>query len=106
MLDEQLMSVGRRTARERIAHSVLTLHDKASRRGLADARGVVALPIRQRQLADALGLSVVHTNKTLRHLTEAGHMRWHRGRLEVRDRAALAHIASYARHEDQLLPLI
>jgi len=106
MLDEQLVSIGRRTARERIAHAILTLHDKASRRGLADRAGVVALPIRQRQLADALGLSVVHTNKTLRHLTSAGHMRWRGGRLEVRDRAALAQIASYARNEDALLPLI
>jgi CRP-like cAMP-binding protein len=106
MLDEQLMSVGRRTARERIAHSILSLHDKATRRGLANADGRVPLPIRQRQLADALGLSVVHTNKTLRQLTSAGHMRWHSGRLEVRNRAELAQIAGYEGNEDTLLPLI
>ena len=69
IVDENLVSVGRRTALERVAMLLVHLYKRAQAVGLEDAEGI-SLPITQQHLADALGLSLVHTNKTLRRLHE------------------------------------
>ena len=66
-LDEGLLSVGRRTAQERVATLLLLLWSRASQLGLV-SEGVLALPLTQAHIADALGLSPVHTNRTLQVL--------------------------------------
>jgi len=106
MLDEHLVSVGRRTARERIAHTVVLLFERAGRLGLVDKGGVMDMPIRQRHLADALGLSVVHTNKTLKRLTGAGLMEWRGTRLRILDDAGLRALARYEAGPEAVQPLI
>jgi CRP-like cAMP-binding protein len=53
----------------------------------------VPLPWRQRDLADALGLSLVHTNKTLARLRILGAAHWSGGYLAVPDPARLAELA-------------
>jgi len=106
MLDEHLVSVGRRTARERLAYVIVLLWDRAGQVGLAGKDGAVHLPIRQRHLADALGLSVVHTNKTLRRLTDANLLTWKGDTLLVTDRDALCSIARYDGAPAALHPLI
>ena len=67
MLDRHLLSIGRRTALERMAYLLLHLHSRALSIGLADKQGF-SPPITQYHLADALGMSIVHTNKTLKRL--------------------------------------
>jgi CRP-like cAMP-binding protein len=54
-----------------------------------DERRSVPLPYRQQDLADALGLSLVHTNKTLAKLRERQIANWSEGRLTVNDIQAL-----------------
>ena len=56
-------------------------------------RQVVPLPYRQQDIADALGLSLVHTNKTLAWLRENGLATWQGGMLTVEDTARLAEVA-------------
>ena len=58
----------------------------------ADAPGV-PFPLTQQHLADALGLSLVHTNKTLRKLHRRGLYRMADGRLELLDHKALVRLA-------------
>jgi CRP/FNR family transcriptional regulator, anaerobic regulatory protein len=70
-LDDQILSLGRRTALERTAYLLWYLFDTA--RGLDMVkRGRLDLPLRQTHLADTLGLSLVHTNKTLQRLRKMG----------------------------------
>lgn len=74
MLDSHLLSVGRRTAIERAAYLLAFLHNKAVRVGLLDDDGPI--PVTQQHVADTLGLSIVHTNKTLRKLADKNLIRW------------------------------
>lgn len=106
MLDEHLVSVGRRTARERIAYALVTLHDRATQLGLVNSDGAVHLPLRQHHLADALGLSLVHTNRTLRGLTKSGMISWKTSHLSLHDRDALCDIARYEGIQEAENPLI
>ena len=72
IVDENLVSVGQRTAQQRIAMLLVHLFKRAEQLSLKHADGSVPFPVTQQHMADALGLSLVHTNKSLRKLTEAG----------------------------------
>lgn len=67
LLLNQVMRLGRQTAYERAAHLLLELHDRLGAVGLAQGNRF-PLPLRQEILAEALGLSVVHINRTLQQL--------------------------------------
>ena len=94
LLDEHLVSLGRRSALERIAHLLVLMHDRAVETGAAP-EGMMPFPFSQQQLADTLGLSLVHTNKTLRKLTDRGVMAWRDRSFVLLDREALCEIAKY-----------
>ena len=61
---EWIIGIGRRSAYERLAHLFCELYLKLQAIGLADDYRC-ALPMTQGELADALGLSNVHVNRTL-----------------------------------------
>jgi CRP-like cAMP-binding protein len=90
--DEHLLSVGQRTALERTAFILLTLYVRAEEVGLVKGNAV-QFPFTQQHLADTLGMSLVHTNKTLKRLFAANAVRWKGGRFELLDRAKLAELA-------------
>lgn len=91
VVDDHLLSVGRRSARERIAALVLVLWLRAARLQLRRPDGNLVFPLTQRHLADLLGLSLVHTNRHLRSLVKAGLVTVPgEGLLRVDDEGALA----------------
>jgi CRP-like cAMP-binding protein len=92
LVDENLVSVGRRSALERTAYVLLHLFTRAEEAGLTKD-GAVQFPFTQQHLADTLGMSLVHTNKTLRRLLQSQAVRWANRVFEVIDRPALAEIA-------------
>lgn len=92
MVDEHLLSVGQRSALERAARVLLLLFVRAQEVGLASANSI-QFPFTQQHLADTLGMSLVHTNKTLKRLYAAGAVRWRDRVFEIIDREALAKIA-------------
>lgn len=92
LLDENLLTVGRRTALERIAFLIWHLYKRARSVGLTKGDRL-DLPITQQHLADTLGLSLVHTNKTLKKLKARGCISWEERTLEIRDKAGLLEIA-------------
>ena len=98
ILDEGLTSVGRRTAMERLAYLLLTLFQRAEEVKLTKGNSI-QFPFTQQHVADTLGLSLVHTNKTLQRLNATKAMRWKGRRFEILDREALAKLASYERPE-------
>lgn len=93
MLDESLLSVGRRAAIERIAHLLLILFHKS--RDLDMVKGnKLTLPLTQLHLADALGLSLVHTNKTLNALSARKLFKWRGNAFEMLDEEGLLEVAN------------
>lgn len=92
LIDEHLLSLGRRTALERAAYLLLHLYARAEESGLAK-NGIIQFPFTQQHLADTLGMSLVHTNKTLKRLYISKAIRWKDRVFEMVDRAALAGIA-------------
>jgi CRP/FNR family transcriptional regulator len=105
MLDEHLVSVGRRTALERVAFVLLHLFLRAEQVRLA-ADNKVQFPFTQQHLADALGISLVHTNKTLQKLMASKAARWKNRTFEVLDREALTAIAGYQMNDVRPRPFI
>jgi CRP-like cAMP-binding protein len=68
---EWTLNVGRRDARTRTAHMLCEFALRLEHAGLG-ARCDYELPMTQDQLADALGLTPVHTNRTLMRLAADG----------------------------------
>jgi CRP/FNR family transcriptional regulator, anaerobic regulatory protein len=104
-LGETLAAVGRHDAETRIAWALWRIHRRLAAVGLA-RDGVVPFALRQQDLADALGLSLVHTNKTLARLRDAGIADWTGGILRVPDMARLAQRAGRDTEPPEVRPLI
>jgi CRP-like cAMP-binding protein len=68
---EWVLNVGRRDARVRLAHLLCELGVRLDAEGLASDYGY-ELPMTQEQLADAVGLTPVHVNRTLKALQNEG----------------------------------
>ena len=105
MLDENLLSIGRRTALERAAYLLAFIHGRAKAVGLNGTRAV-SIPITQQHIADTLGLSLVHTNKTLKRLVERKLIAWQDGGCEVLDADGLHLIAGWEGSREVKRPLV
>lgn len=68
-MDRHAATLSRFDARERMCAFLLDLHDRLRRRELI-ARPTFNLPLTQEQIADHLGLTMVHVNRILRQLRE------------------------------------
>lgn len=68
---EWIMNLGRRPAKQRLAHLYCELAKRLKLAGLGDENGYV-MPLTQEQLADATGLTPVHVNRSLKALEADG----------------------------------
>lgn len=91
-MGDALATVGQRTAMQSVAWAVTRVFMRGEALGLVRG-GSMPFPFRQQDLADALGLSLVHTNKTLAAMRSKQLVHWTEGTLRVQDIAALADIA-------------
>ena len=105
MLDENLLSLDRRTALERAAYLVAFLYQRAASVGLIGPKALL-IPISQQHVADTLGLSIVHTNKTLKKLADRGMIRWHDRACEVLDVRGLMAVSGWDGLPERVRPLI
>lgn len=94
MLVEQVVRLGSQTAYERVAHLLLELSDRLCAAGFP-ARESFTLPATQEDLADDLGLSLVHMNRTLQRLRREDLIRLVGQRVTLLDRERLVGIAGY-----------
>jgi CRP-like cAMP-binding protein len=99
LIDEGIMrswivSMGRRSAPERVAHLICELYLRARNIGLT-GEGEFALPLSQLVLADALGMTAVHINRVLKELRLAGAMALKRGSVTILDPVKLVQIAGF-----------
>lgn len=105
ILDENLLSIGRRTALERAAYLLALLSSRARSVGLVE-RGAIIVPVTQQHVADTLGLSLVHTNKTIRKLMDRKLVRWREGGCEILDPEGLQDLARWEGLGEALRPLV
>ena len=105
MVDDHLLTTGQCNATERIAMLLMHLFRRLERLGLAH-EGSVQFPINQQHIADTLGLSLVHTNKTLRRLKKLGLHDLRGGRLWLLNPKALERLADYYDASPRKLPLL
>lgn len=83
-LAEWNFGLGRRTAKEHLAHLFCELLIRLSAVGRAEANGY-PMPLSQGELADVLGLTSVHVNRVLQPLRGEGLIELQAQRLTVRD---------------------
>jgi len=88
------LSLGRRTALSKTAHLLCELQVRLGLVGLADDSGY-DLRLTQIDLAECLGLTAVHVNRTLRQLREQGLVAVTKGRVEILDHAGLRKVAEF-----------
>lgn len=105
LLDENLLSVGRRSALERVAFVLFDLFQRSRHLNMTNGNKLT-VPFSQQHLADALGLSLVHTNKTLKILFARKLIRWKGGVLEILDEARLMQTGRVEALLPPLRPLI
>jgi CRP-like cAMP-binding protein len=94
ILAEHLMNAGRRNAMSRTAHFLLELEERLSIAGLS-AHGRYECPLTQYELADILGMTTVHVNRTLRELRKADLVSFKAGHVEVINRKKLVKTAGF-----------
>ncbi len=106
ILDQQLLSVGRRSAIERCAHLLLLFACRSEELELAGAPNKVRIAITQQHIADTLGLSLVHTNRTLGRLIRNRVIRWKEQEFEILSRNRLAELAGEVETAKAVRPLL
>jgi CRP-like cAMP-binding protein len=94
VLREWVLNVGRRNAFQRIAHLLCEMHARMQMVGLVE-KDRLALPLTQEELADATGLTSVHTNRTLQRLRKENLIEIGGGMLTVLDVDALREAAGF-----------
>ena len=92
---EWVVNVGRRDARQRIAHLLCELAARLRSAGMANGE-MYEFPLTQEQVADATGLTSVHTNRTLQTLRKDGLISLNNGKLTVLDWDALADAGDFS----------
>lgn len=95
---DQLSSVGRRSARERVAHLLLELFIRSRMRWPGHRTEEMYLPLTQEHIGDATGLTGVHVNRVLRDLRKQGILEFHYRRLRILNPDALVDIAALDPH--------
>jgi CRP-like cAMP-binding protein len=88
------VSLGRRRASPRMAHLFCELHIRLGIVGLADDKGF-NLPLTQDELADCLGLTAVHVNRTLKELRERELVEFRSGRVIISNLDGLRELAEF-----------
>ena len=88
-----IFGLGRRTAEERLAHLICETAARFELIGMPDQ--AAAVPLRQTQLADALGLSTVHVNRVLQELRARSLLGPRRNAIEVLQPEALRAFADF-----------
>lgn len=105
ILEDHLLTVGRRSAKERLAYLVLHIFERARRLGMTTDNSF-ELPLTQQHVADSLGLSLVHTNKSLKKLYDEKLISWKRKTIEILDEDGLKETASWDGLPNTERPLI
>ncbi len=84
----QLTLIGRQAADRRVAAFLLSIYQRVLL-GTPDVGLSFDLPLIQQDIADATGMSIVHANRSLRKLRDAGLLTYQEGRVTIDHLAGL-----------------
>ena len=90
-----LVTLGRKTALERVAHLLLELFERMRQAGLAYGQQC-AMPLTQMEIADMTGLTPVHVNRTLQSMRARGLVELQSKWLRIPELHALRDVAALA----------
>lgn len=104
-MGETLTTVGQRTAIQAVAWAFVRLYLRANATGNG-SDGKMRFPFKQKDLADALGLSLVHTNKTIALLKSRQLIGWSDDTIQINDLAALAEVGLTTLDDPKTRPIM
>lgn len=90
---DHLTSIGRRSARERVAHLLLELFTRYRAQWPGNHIEEMTLPLTQEQIGDATGLTFVHVNRVLSAMRKEGIVQFHYRRLRILNPDRLIEVA-------------
>lgn len=90
---DHLTSIGRHSARERVAHLLLELFIRYRSQWPGSRIEEMHLPLTQEHIGDATGLTFVHVNRVLRDLRNDGIVEFHYRQLRILDPDKLIDVA-------------
>jgi CRP-like cAMP-binding protein len=91
---EMALSLGQRSALQRMAHLFCELHVRLGVTG--KTRGnLFDFPLTQRELGECLGLTVVHVNRTLQELRRTGYVEVENRHVAILDKRGLERVADF-----------
>lgn len=103
-LGNAIATLGQRTALQSVAWALFKIFKRGESVDLVHDNKM-EMPYRQQDFADALGLSLVHTNKTLTKLRERQIVTWSDGVLHIKNLDSLAEIGMVDHEEPVTRPI-
>lgn len=94
ILLERLVNLGRRSARQKLAHFLLEISKRMEKTNTC-IEDPLQLPLTQTLLADALGLSAVHVNRVFKELREEDLIEQINGHVQLCDIEGLREVAGF-----------
>ncbi len=91
---EWLLNIGRRGAKQRLAHLICEIATRLSETAIKDRHGF-DLPMTQDQLGDATGLTPVHINRMLKSLEDEGSISRHKHQYRIESWSRLVATADF-----------
>jgi CRP-like cAMP-binding protein len=104
-LGQTVATLGQRDATQRVAWALVRIWRRLVALRMETA-GAVPFPFRQQDLSDALGLSVVHTNRVIVTLRREGLAEVSGRRLVMHDHARLSQVARLDMEKDDVRPIL
>lgn len=92
---EWLLNVGQRDAYQKLAHFFCEMTARYQSLRVDHDDDVVAIPLTQMDLADTMGLTVVHVNRVLQRFRHEGLLNWSRRHVEIPDHQRLRAAAGF-----------
>lgn len=89
LAEHYMVNIAHRSAREKIAFMAFELYQRLKSRGLNKAY-VIPFPLKQEDIADTLGMSTIHVNRTLHKLEQDNLLSLHKYELKLLDCEKLA----------------
>jgi CRP/FNR family transcriptional regulator len=93
--DQRIASLGRHSARQRIAYFLIDLYCRVRERSESALGSSIPMPLTQEHIADLLGLTSVHVCRILGNLRAEGIIRLHGRNLHVLDPDRLVDICDF-----------
>ncbi len=104
-LGETVATLGQRDATQRLAWALVRIWRRQVALGMVEG-GSVPFPFRQHDLADALGLSVVHTNRVIAQLRRLNLATISARRLVMLDHQRLSELAQLDMDKEEVRPIL